>query len=411
MKIHPCRLCGAPLHHVFIDLGASPLSNSYLRPEQLDEMEPFFPLTVRVCDACWLAQLPMIVKPETIFTDYAYFSSFSATWLEHCARYVEEVIPRFGITKDSRVIELASNDGYLLQYFLQRGIPVLGVEPAGNVAQTALAKGIPTLVKFFGVETAKSMVASGLTADLLIGNNVFGHVPDLNDFIAGFKIVLKPAGVITLEFPHLERLIEHNEFDTIYHEHFSYFSFIAAETALARHGLRVFDVQELATHGGSLRLFVTHAENAARPTLPSVDALRDRELRAGFNTLAPYQRFAAQVEQTKQNLLTFLIQARREGKKIAGYGAPAKGNTLLNYCGIRTDFIAFTVDKNPRKQGVFLPGTRIPVFPVEHLRAYKPDYLFILPWNIKEEVMQQMEYIRQWGGKFFVAIPDVRIFE
>lgn len=410
MKIHQCRLCGEPLHHVFVDLGASPLSNSYLRPEQLDEMEPFYPLTVRVCDRCWLVQLPMIVKPETIFTDYAYFSSFSASWLDHCARYVEHVISRFGLTKESRVIELASNDGYLLQYFIQRGIPVLGVEPAGNVAQAALAKGIPTLVKFFGLETARSMVASGLSADLLIGNNVFGHVPDLNDFIAGLKIVLNPTGVITLEFPHLERLIEHNEFDTIYHEHFSYFSFIAAEAALARHGLRVFDVQELDTHGGSLRLFVAHAENAARPTLPSVTAMRDRELRAGFNTLEPYRRFAAKVERTKQNLLKFLIEAKERGLKIAGYGAPAKGNTLLNYCGIRTDFIAFTVDKNPRKQGVYLPGTRIPVFPVEHIRAYKPDLLFILPWNIKDEVMEQMAYIREWGGKFFVAIPDVQVF-
>ncbi|MCS6771932.1 MAG: class I SAM-dependent methyltransferase [Kiritimatiellae bacterium] len=411
MKIYSCRSCGEPLHHVFIDLGASPLSNSYLKPEQLDEMEPFFPLTVRVCHRCWLVQLPLIVRPENIFTDYAYFSSFSTTWLNHCARYVDEVIPRFGITSESRVVELASNDGYLLQYFVQRGIPVLGVEPAANVALAALAKGIPTLVKFFGTETAKSMAASGLHADLLIGNNVFGHVPDLNDFIAGFKILLKPTGVITLEFPHLERLIEHNEFDTIYHEHFSYFSFIAAEAALARHGLRVFDVQELGTHGGSLRLFVTHEENAAQPTQPSVGALRDREIRAGFNTLEPYRRFAERVERIKQNLLTFLIEARRAGKKIAGYGAPAKGNTLLNYCGIRTDFIAFTVDKNPRKQGLYLPGTRIPVHPVDRIFDYKPDYLFILPWNLKDEVMQQMAGIRAWGGKFFVAIPDVLVFE
>lgn len=411
MTVHHCRLCGEPLHQVFVDLGASPLSNSYLKPEQLDQMEPFYPLTVRVCTSCWLAQLPMIVRPEHIFTDYAYFSSFSSTWLEHCARYVESVTRRFGLNERCRVVELASNDGYLLQYFVQKGIPVLGVEPAGNVALTALAKGIPTLVKFFGVETARSMVASGLSADLLIGNNVFGHVPDLNDFVAGMKLLLKPQGIITLEFPHLERLIEHNEFDTIYHEHFSYFSFISAEAALARHGLRVFDVEELPTHGGSLRLYIAHSENDAQPTLPAVNHLRERELRAGFNTLEPYRRFAAQVERTKQSLLKFLISAKERGLKIAGYGAPAKGNTLLNYCGIRTDFIAFTVDKNPRKQGTYLPGTRIPVFPVEQIRAYKPDLLFILPWNIKDEVMQQMAYIREWGGRFFVAIPDVRVYE
>jgi len=359
MKLHHCRSCGSPLHQVFIDLGASPLSNSYLRPEQLDEMEPFYPLTVRVCTTCWLAQLPVIVKPEHIFTEYAYFSSFSDSWLKHCEHYVKTVSTRFGIASSSRVIELASNDGYLLQYFVKNGVPVLGVEPAANVAQTALAKGIPTLVKFFGVETARSMVASGLSADLLIGNNVFGHVPDLNDFIGGFKIVLKPKGVITLEFPHLEKLIDHNEFDTIYHEHFSYYSFIAAEAALGRHHLKVFDVEELPTHGGSLRLYATHADNADQTASPAVKALREREIKAGYQTLKPYTQFARQVETTKQNLLTFLIEAKRAGKKVVGYGAPAKGNTLLNYCGIRTDFIDYTVDKNPRKQNTFLPGTRI----------------------------------------------------
>jgi len=410
MKIHHCRSCEAPLHQTFIDLGASPLSNSYLKPEQIDDMEPFYPLNVRVCTNCWLAQLPMIVKPEHIFSDYAYFSSFSDSWLKHSEAYVEKVTPRFGITRNSRVIELASNDGYLLQYFIKKGIPVLGVEPAANVAQTALAKGIPTLVKFFGVETARSMVASDLSADLLIGNNVFGHVPDLNDFIGGFKIVLKPKGVITLEFPHLEKLIEHNEFDTIYHEHFSYYSFIAAEAALARHGLKVFDIEEQVTHGGSLRLYITHNENNDHAIEPCVNALREREIKAGYKTIEPYVQFAKQVENTKHKLLTFLIETKKAGKRVVGYGAPAKGNTILNYCGIRTDFIDYTVDKNPRKQGTFLPGTRIPVFSVEQIRQTKPDYLFILPWNIKNEIMEQMAYIREWGGQFVVAIPEVKVF-
>lgn len=394
---------------MFVDLGASPLSNSYLKPDQLDEMEPYYPLTVRVCTSCWLAQLPEIVRPAHIFEDYAYFSSYSDSWLKHSLAYAETMTQTLGLGRDHRVIELASNDGYLLQYFIQKGIPVLGVEPAANVAQVALAKGIPTLVKFFGVETARSMIGSGLRADLLIGNNVFGHVPDLNDFIAGMKLLLNPKGVITLEFPHLQRLMQENQFDTMYHEHFSYYSLIAAEQALARHGLRVFDVEELTTHGGSLRLFAGHVENAAQALSPRVVALREQEIASGLQRVDTYLAFAQRVVDTKFRLLEFLIQAKKEGKRIVGYGAPAKGNTILNYCGIRTDFIDYTVDRSPHKQGRFLPGSRIPIYAPDRIRADKPDYVFILPWNLRTEIVEQMSYIREWGGRFMVAIPSVEI--
>ena len=404
-----CRACNAELEHTFVDLGVSPLSNSYLAADQLPAMEPHYPLKVLLCSECWLVQLPAVTRPEDIFSDYAYFSSFSETWLRHAEDYVEKMVQRFGLNENHNVIEIASNDGYLLQYFLQRGIPVLGIEPAANVAEAAVEKGIPTLVKFFGTETAKEMAAEGKAADLLLGNNVLAHVPDLNDFIAGMKMVLKPGGVITMEFPHLMRLMAENQFDTIYHEHFSYFSFLSVEQAFARHGITLFDVEELPTHGGSLRIYGRHETDKTRPVTENVAELRERELREGFDRLETYQGFAKQVEETKRSLLEFLIQAKREGKTIVGYGAAAKGNTLLNYCGVRTDFLDYTVDLNPHKQGHFLPGTRIPIYAREKIRETKPDYVLILPWNLKDEITSQMAHIREWGGRFVVPIPKVEV--
>lgn len=404
-----CRACNAQLEHTFVDLGVSPLSNSYLAADQLQAMEPHYPLKVLLCSECWLVQLPAVARPEDIFSDYAYFSSYSDSWLRHAENYVEQMIQRFGFDKTHNMVEIASNDGYLLQYFVQRGIPAFGIEPAANVAKVAVEKGIPTLVKFFGTETAKEMVADSKAADLLIGNNVLAHVPDLNDFIAGMKIALKPGGIITMEFPHLMRLMAGNQFDTIYHEHFSYFSFLSVEKAFARHGITLFDVEELATQGGSLRIYGSHEENEAVPVTKNVTELREREMREGFDQLETYQGFARQVEETKRSLLQFLIQAKSEGKTIVGYGAAAKGNTLLNYCGIRTDFVDYTVDLNPHKQGKFLPGTRIPIYAREKLRETKPDYVLILPWNLKEEIMSQMAHIREWGGRFVVPIPEVEV--
>ena len=372
-------------------------------------MEPHYPLKVLLCSECWLVQLPAVTRPEDIFSDYVYFSSFSETWLRHAEDYVEKMVQRFGFNENHNVIEIASNDGYLLQYFLQRGIPILGIEPAANVAEAAVEKGIPTLVKFFGTETAKEMAAEGKAADLLLGNNVLAHVPDLNDFIAGMKMLLKPGGVITMEFPHLMRLMAENQFDTIYHEHFSYFSFLSVEQAFARHGITLFDVEELPTHGGSLRIYGRHEKNEALPVTENVAELRKRELREGFDRLETYQGFAKQVEETKRSLLEFLIQAKREGKTIVGYGAAAKGNTLLNYCGVRTDFLDYTVDLNPHKQGHFLPGTRIPIYAREKIRETKPDYVLILPWNLKDEIASQMAHIREWGGRFVVPIPKVEV--
>ena len=409
MNTHHCRSCGAILEQVFADLGVSPLSNGYLGTGDLNGMEPFYPLTVRVCGRCWLVQLPEAVDPHSIFSDYAYFSSYSDSWLKHCETYAEMITGSLGLGAGHRVVELASNDGYLLQYFAQRGIPVLGVEPAANVAAAAQLKGIPSLVKFFGVETAKAMAQDGLTADLLIGNNVLAHVPDLNDFIAGMKLVLKPGGVITMEFPHLQHLMELNQFDTIYHEHFSYFSFLAAETAFRRHGIEIFDVEELQAHGGSLRIYGKHAGEEARPVTPRVEELRARERQKGYDRSETYARFTRQVEETKLGLLSFLIEAKRAGKKIVGYGAPAKGNTLLNYCGIRTDFLEYTVDRSEHKQGRFLPGSRIPIHAPDKIRETKPDYVLILPWNLREEIMEQMGDIRSWGGRFVVPIPQVEI--
>lgn len=403
-----CRFCSAPLRHTLVDLGMSPVANAYLTAEQINQMERSYPLHVYICDACYLAQLPVLQTPEEIFSDYAYFSSFSETWLKHASDYTDLMVERFGYNADSTVIEIASNDGYLLQYFLKRGIPVLGVEPAKNVAEHAVKAGIPTIMKFFGVRTATELVSGGKKADLLIGNNVLAHVPDINDFVGGMSIVLKPQGVITMEFPHLMRLLEENQFDTIYHEHFSYFSFITAEKIFARHGLTIFDVEELPTHGGSLRIFACHTGNHGLPVSARVTDLREREKAAGMDTMQHYRAFTEKVKETKRKILAFLIAAKMSGKTLAGYGAPAKGNTLLNYCGIRTDFMDYTVDRSPHKQNLYLPGTLIPICPPDKVRQTKPDYLVILPWNLREEIMDQMSYIRDWGGKFVVFIPEVR---
>lgn len=405
----PCRFCGAALRHTVVDLGMSPLCESYVSLEQIDQMEPFYPLHVFVCDKCYLVQLQQYVSREAIFTEYAYFSSFSESWLRHCSNYVDLMMSRFQFNDASYIAELASNDGYLLQYFVAKGIPVLGIEPAANVAEVAVQKGVPTLVKFFGEKTARELVAQGRRADLIIANNALAQVPDVNDFVEGVKIFLQPHGVVTMEFPHLMRLMEENQFDTIYHEHFSYFSFITSEKIFAAHGLTLFDVEELPTHGGSLRIYARHAQDDSKPVGPRVTELRQREIAAGFAEMATYSDFAEQVKETKRKLLEFLIRAKREGKKVAGYGAPGKGNTLLNYCGIRTDFLDYTVDRNPYKQGKFLPGTHIPIFHPDKLQETKPDYVLILPWNLKDEIKQQLAYVREWGGSLVVPIPAVEV--
>jgi 2-polyprenyl-3-methyl-5-hydroxy-6-metoxy-1,4-benzoquinol methylase len=404
-----CRFCGSRLQHTFVDLGMSPLCESYLSADQLNQMEPFYPLHVYVCERCFLVQLEEYVSPEHIFTEYAYFSSYSDTWLEHAETYTEMVVDRFRLDERSQVVEVASNDGYLLQYFVARDIPTLGVEPARNVAQVAVEKGIPTLVEFFGADLARQLAADGKQADLLIGNNVLAQVPNINDFVEGMKILLKPQGVITVEFPHLMHLMKENQFDTIYHEHFSYFSFITTEKIFAAHGLTLFDVEELPTHGGSLRIYACHAEDISKPAGERVIELRTREIEAGFASLDTYGAFEEQVKETKRKLLEFLIQARRKGKSIAGYGAPGKGNTLLNYCGVRTDFLDYTVDRNPYKQGKFLPGTHIPICHPDKIKETRPDYVLILPWNFKDEIMKQIAYIRDWGGQYLVPIPEVTI--
>jgi len=406
-----CRHCGAPLRHTFVDLGMSPLCESYLSASQLNQMEPFYPLHVLVCEKCFLVQLGEYVSAESIFSEYAYFSSYADSWLAHSRAYTEQMIGRFALDKRSLVVELASNDGYLLQYFVTAGIPSLGIEPAANVAAAAVEKGVPTLVRFFDQTMASGLAAEGKQADLLIGNNVLAQVPDVNGFVAGMKILLKPAGVITMEFPHLSRLMQENQFDTIYHEHFSYFSFLAVEKIFSAQGLTLFDVEELPTHGGSLRIYACHSQDRSKPAGPRVLALRTQEEASGLSQLDTYSTFARQVESTKLGLLEFLINARRAGSHVAAYGAPGKGNTLLNYCGVRTDLLEYTVDRNPYKQGKFLPGSLIPIFPPEHIRETKPDYVLILPWNLKDEIMQQLSYIREWGGKFVIPIPGVRIYE
>jgi hypothetical protein len=405
-----CRFCGTALQQTFVDLGMSPLCESYVASDQLAHMEPFYPLHVYVCHKCFLVQLDEFVSPAHIFTEYAYFSSYADTWLQHAKRYADLMVARFGLNGQSQVVEIASNDGYLLQYFLEKHIPVLGIEPAANVAQVAIGKGISTRVEFFGVECARRLAEEGRKADLLVGNNVLAHVPDINDFVAGMKILLGSQGVITMEFPHLMRLIAENQFDTIYHEHFSYLSFTTVEKIFAAHGLLLFDVEELPTHGGSLRIYGCHAEDRSKTIGRRVAELSAREVAAGITQLTYYSSFAEQVKETKRKLLEFLIQTKRAGKTIVGYGAPGKGNTLLNYCGIRTDFLDYTVDRNPYKQGKYLPGTHIPILHPDKIRETQPDYVLILPWNFKDEIMHQNAFIREWGGQFVVPIPEVRIY-
>jgi hypothetical protein len=404
-----CRFCGAALQHTFVDLGMSPPCESFLAADQLNQMEAFYPLHVFVCEHCFLVQLEEYISPEAIFSEYAYFSSYSDSWLAHARAYTELMVRRFGLGSQSLAVELASNDGYLLQYFMDQGVGVLGVEPAANVAAVATQKGIPTLVKFFGRDMAADMVRDGIKADLIVGNNVLAQVPDLCGFVEGMKTLLKPRGVITLEFPHLMRLMEGNQFDTIYHEHFSYFSFLTTCKIMARFGLTVFYVEELSTHGGSLRVYARHTQDDSHAVSQRARELADREETAGLTRLHTYFSFDLKVKETKRKLLSFLIEAKRAGKSIAGYGAPGKGNTLLNYCGIRTDFLDYTVDRNPYKHGRFLPGTHIPVFAPEKIRETKPDFVLILPWNLKNEIREQLSYIREWGGKLVVPIPEVEV--
>lgn len=407
-----CRFCGKPLRRTFVDLGMSPLCETYIEPDRLHRMEPFFPLHVYLCDACFLVQLPTHVAAEEIFGgDYAYFSSYSDSWLRHARDYVDMITLRLGLNGDSLVVEVACNDGYLLQYFVPKGIPTLGIEPARNVAAAARQKGVPCITEFFGRELARRLTDEGRWADLILGNNVLAHVPDINDFVAGMKILLKPGGVITIEFPHLLQLVDGNQFDTIYHEHFSYLSFTTVERIFAAHGLILFDVEELSTHGGSLRIYAQHAEQRDREICATVTELKAREQAWGVWTMDPYIAFEENVRATKRRLLRFLIEAKAAGKSIAGYGAPGKGNTLLNYCGVRTDFIDYTVDRNPYKQGKYTPGTHIPILEPERIRETRPDFLLILPWNLKEEIVAQNAFIRDWGGKFVVPIPELAIYD
>ncbi|TMQ14998.1 MAG: class I SAM-dependent methyltransferase [Deltaproteobacteria bacterium] len=409
MSAPTCRFCNAPLAHTLCDLGMSPLCESILAADQTNQMEPFYPLRVWVCRQCLLVQLEQYVSAEHIFTEYAYFSAFSTAWLEHARSYVAMITDRLGLGPQSQVIELASNDGYLLQYFVERGIPALGIEPAANVAEAARKRGVETLVRFFGTELGAELAQAGKRADLVIGNNVLAQVPDLNSFVAGIAHVLMPTGTATLEFPHLQRLIEGNQFDTIYHEHFSYFSLLAVETIFAAHGLTVFDVEELWTHGGSIRVYARPTADGSRPVGPRVHELRAREEALGFRDMATYAAFEERVRETKRRILELLIAAKRAGKRIAGYGAPGKGNTLLNYCGIRTDFLDFTVDRNPYKHGRFLPGTHIPCFAPDRIDAETPDYIFILPWNLKDEIMKQLAHARAWGARFIIPIPEPQV--
>ncbi len=404
----PCRFCGAPLTESVLDLGYQPPANRYPEAEDLGRPEPAFPLHLFVCGGCFLVQIQDFQTPEDLFTEYAYFSSYAESWLRHAEAYCGQAISRFGLDGASRVVEIASNDGYLLQFFERRDIPVMGIEPAANVARVAEQRGIPTIVRFFGLELARELAESDLRADLLVGNNVFAHVPDINDFAAGLKIALAPDGVLTLEFPHLLRLLAETQFDTIYHEHFSYFSLLAAERILNRHGLPVFDVEELPTHGGSLRIYATHAE-LARPVGHRVQCVRSLERDFGLEGLDVYQRFARATDDVRRGLRGFFDEARRMGKIVAGYGAPAKGNTLLNYCGVGPADLAYTVDRNPHKQDRLLPGTHVPIHHPDRIRETRPDYVLILPWNLKDEIMEQMAFIRDWGGCFVVPIPEVRI--
>lgn len=405
-----CRLCGSFLRHTFVDLGMSPPCESFLQSDRLDQMEPYYPLYALVCDHCFLVQLKEYFSPAEIFTEYAYFSSYATSWVEHARIYCEDIKNKLDLNEESFVVEIASNDGYLLQHFIPMGIPILGIEPAANVAQAAVAKGVPTRVDFFGANLAGRMASDGQKADLIIGNNVLAQVPDLNDFVRGMQILLKPEGVITLEFPHLANLIEQNQFDTIYHEHFSYFSLLTIRYMAHRHHLKVIDVEELPTHGGSLRVYLAH-NGSKRKASPRVGALIKREQSFGLNDIVTYEQFAEKTCRTKRDLLSFLISAKNAGKKICGYGAPGKGNTLLNYCGIGTDFLEFTVDRNPYKHGRFTPGMHIPIYDVSKIDSYRPDYILILPWNFKDEIIRQMHHVVEWGAKFIVPIPHVTLID
>jgi SAM-dependent methyltransferase len=406
----PCRLCSKDIKHDFVDLGMSPLCESFLPADRLDGLEPYFPLHTYVCDSCFLVQLKEYVTPDEIFREYAYFSSYSTSWVEHARKYCVMIKERLGLGADSLVVELASNDGYLLQHFPPLGVPVLGIEPAENVARAAADKGVPTRTEFFGVRLADQLASEGRKADLIVGNNVLAQVPDLNDFVAGIARLLKPEGVVTLEFPHIGKLIAENQFDTIYHEHFSYFSLVTIEHLAARHDLKVIDVEEISTHGGSLRVYLA-LRTSQRERDTKVDVLLADEESAGLLDIQTYQAFGEQVKRTKRELLAFLIEAKRAGKRICGYGAPGKGNTLLNYCGIGPDFLDFTVDRNPYKHGRYTPGMHIPIYPVEAIAAAKPDYILILPWNLKNEIVEQMRFVKDWGGKFVVPIPEVAIID
>jgi len=411
MRAVNCRFCGQHLTHVFVDLGMSPLCQTHITHEQLNAMEPFYPLRVYVCRECLLVQLEEFVAPADLFSEYAYFSSYSDSWVEHARRYCDLVCERFKLGGGSSVMEIASNDGYLLQHFVARGIPALGIEPAANVAEAARAKGVRTVTRFFGRQSAEEIRDEHGAPDLLVGNNVLAHVSDINDFVAGLRVLLKKDGVITMEFPHLMQLIELNQFDTIYHEHFSYFSFSTAVKVFAAHGLAIFDVERLPTHGGSLRIYARHVEDSAKPIGVRVLELLELEACKGYTRIDAYLSFEDQVRRTKRSLLELLIAAKGQGRRIVGYGAPGKGNTLLNYCGIRSDFLDFTVDRNPYKQGKLTPGTHIPILAPERLFEARPDYVLILPWNIKEEIMQLLERIRSWGGKFVVPIPTTQVLE
>ncbi|MCZ8104394.1 MAG: class I SAM-dependent methyltransferase [Burkholderiales bacterium] len=406
----PCRACGAPLVESVVDLGAQPLANAMIPAGAADRMEPTYPLHAFVCSSCRLMQLVDYETPEAIFSDYTYFSSYSDSWLDHARQYCEVMTRRLALGPASKVVEIASNDGYLLRWFADAGIPVLGVEPAANVAAVASGRGIATEVAFFGRDTAMRLKAAGHAADLMAANNVLAHVPDINDFLAGFAVLLKPRGVATFEFPHVLNLIGQVQFDTIYHEHFSYLSLTVVSGLLQRHGLEVFDVEEWPTHGGSLRVFARPAGAAGEPASPAVAAMLAREAAAGLGGAEAYRAFGRRVVDVKANLLDFLVQAHRAGRAVAGYGAPAKGNTLLNYCGIGPEFVAYTVDRSPHKQGRLLPGTRIPVHAPERIFETRPDYVLILPWNLRDEIAAQMAGIRDWGGQFVVPLPQVEVF-
>ena len=405
-----CRFCLTPMSTTFVDLGMSPPCQTHIEPEQLNQMERFYPLHAWVCHSCFLVQLEEYVAPDDIFSDYAYFSSYSDSWVEHARQYANAMIARLGLGDRSLVMEIASNDGYLLQHFVARGVACRGIEPAANVAEAAVAKGIPTTVKFFGRKTAAEVATEFGQPDLLLGNNVLAHVPDINDFVGGMKILLKAGGTITMEFPHLLQLMDENQFDTIYHEHFSYLSFGTVEKIFAHHGLRLCDVDEIPTHGGSLRIYACHMDDA-RKSAPSVVALREHELARGLRNLDTYSEFEARVKNTKRKLLQFLIDARARGKSVVGYGAPGKGNTLLNYCGIRTDFLDYTVDRSPHKQGRYTPGTHIPILAPDKIRETRPDYVLILPWNLQREITAQLSFIKQGGGKCVVPIPTVTVLD